>query len=93
MAKIKNLDKLEKQINKLEAELAVLRKGWAKEIKELSDDPTFDEYTRKGKKRLEAVAEKYDDLIVDTEEVLNGLIREYNVIVDEMNKKQEEGNE
>ena len=43
MAKIKNLDKLEKQINKLEAELAVLRKGWAKEIKELSDDPTFDE--------------------------------------------------
>ena len=84
MANIKQLAGLEQKINNVDEEITVLNKNWAAEIAQLSKDPSFDAYSKKGEKKLAEVAEKYVDLIVDAENRHDELVDEFNKIVAEM---------
>lgn len=85
----KNLDKkieeLKKQIENIDIELSVLRKNWAADVKDLSNNPDFDMYSKKGERELVKIGEKYVPLFADIEEKRFNLVEEHNKLIDERN--------
>ena len=49
---------------------------WALDVKALSDNKKFDEYSRKGKKKLDKLSKKYAPMIVEIEKEIEELENE-----------------
>ena len=90
--KDRQLQNIEKQLGNADEEIKILRKSWAKEISELSHNPAFDPYSKKGEAKLADVAEKYAELIVDAENRYDNLVDLYNKRAEELEAEGQNNN-
>ena len=62
MTIVERLQELNEQIKKLEEDRSNIEKQWVKDIKEESDKPKFDFYSKKGEAKLLKISNKYNYL-------------------------------
>jgi len=92
MKKEEKIKTLRQRIEEIDKERENVEEEWAKAVKELSDKPSFDIYTKKGENQLKKLTENFTPIFFELDEERRELVEVHNSLVDELQKKSEENN-
>ena len=83
------LEQIKSQVDKLDNDRSIIEEKWIEEIQKETSNVKFDAYSKKGKKKILSITDKYTPLICDIEEERNELTDEYNNLAKKLEKIEE----
>lgn len=87
------LKELDRKIEKLDSDYNKVKAQWAKEIKEASEKPGFDVYSKHASKVFENISAKYVPAIDDITDEHDALVEKYNKLLNELKAKEKDKKE